>query len=78
MAAEQNPFAKIPAGLNTTAAAAAFIETITYAAIPSDAVRIGTRCLLDGLGLFVAGAEEHSVEIITDEAEHTGGRPDAF
>jgi 2-methylcitrate dehydratase PrpD len=78
MAAEQNPFAKIPAGLNTTAAAASFIETITYAAIPSDAVRIGTRCLLDGLGLFVAGAQEHSVEIIADEAEHTGGRPDAF
>jgi 2-methylcitrate dehydratase PrpD len=78
MAAEQNPFAKIPAGLNTTAAAASFIESVTFAAIPSDAVRIGTRCLLDGLGLFVAGAEEHSVEIIADEAEHTGGRPDAL
>ena len=78
MAAEQNPFAKIPAELNTTAAAASFIESISYAAIPSEAVRIGTRCLLDGLGLFVAGAEEHSVEIIADEAEHTGGRPDAL
>jgi 2-methylcitrate dehydratase PrpD len=78
MAAEQNPFAKIPAGLNTTAAAASFIESVTFAAIPSDAVRIGTRCLLDGLGLFVAGAEEHSVEIIADEAEHTGGRPEAL
>jgi 2-methylcitrate dehydratase PrpD len=78
MAAEQNPFAKIPAGLSTTAAAAAFIESVNYAAIPSDAVRIGTRCLLDGLGLFVAGSEEHSVEIIADEAEHTGGRPDAL
>ncbi|HEX5606759.1 MAG TPA: MmgE/PrpD family protein [Candidatus Binatia bacterium] len=78
MAAEQNPFAKIPAGLSTTAAAAAFIESVNYAAIPSDAVRIGTRCLLDGLGLFVAGSEEHSVEIIADEAAHTGGRPDAL
>src|SRR6185436_15829471 len=78
MAAEQNPFAKIPAELNTTAAAASFIESISYAAIPSEAVHIGTRCLLDGLGLFVAGAEEHSVEIIADEAEHIGGRPDAL
>src|SRR5690349_24614231 len=78
MAAEQNPFAKIPAGLNTTAAAASFIESINCAAIPSDAVRIGTRCLLDGLGLFVAGAEEHSVQIIADEAEQTGGKPDAL
>ncbi|HEX7230624.1 MAG TPA: MmgE/PrpD family protein, partial [Candidatus Binatia bacterium] len=78
MTAEQNPFAKIPAGLNTTAAAACFIETVTYDAIPSEAVRIGTRCLLDGLGLFVAGAEEHSVQIIADEAEQTGGRADAL
>jgi 2-methylcitrate dehydratase PrpD len=36
------------------------------------------RCLLDGLGLFVAGAEEHSVQIIADEAEQTGGRADAL
>jgi len=78
MTAEQNPYAKIPAGLNTTAAAASFTETVTYAAIPSEAVRIGTRCLLDGLGLFVAGAEEHSVEIIADEAEQSGDRADAL
>ena len=78
MTAEQNPYGKIPAGLNTTAAAASFIETVTYDAIPSEAVRIGTRCLLDGLGLFVAGAEEHSVQIIADEAEQTGGRADAL
>ena len=78
MTAEQNPYGKIPAGLNTTATAASFIETVTYDAIPSEAVRIGTRCLLDGLGLFVAGAEEHSVQIIADEAEQTGGRADAL
>ena len=54
MATEQNPYAKIAAGLKTTAAAASFIETVTYDAIPPEALRIGTRCLLDGLGLFVA------------------------
>lgn len=78
MTAEQNPYAKIPAGLSTTAAAASFIETVTYDEIPSEAVRIGMRCLLDGLGLFVAGAEEYSVQIIADEAEQTGGRPDTL
>jgi hypothetical protein len=41
-------------------------------------VRIGTRCLLDGLGLFVAGSEEHSVRLLIEEAEQTGGRPDAL
>jgi 2-methylcitrate dehydratase PrpD len=78
MAAESNPFAKIPEGLNTTAAAAQFIESITFDTIPAEAIRIGTRCLLDGLGLFVAGSEEHSVQILADEAEQSGGRPDAL
>src|SRR6185437_11996642 len=78
MAAEQNPFAKIPAELNTTAAAASFIESISYAAIPAEAIRIGTRCLLDGLGLFVAGSEEHTVEILVEDAAATGGQPDAL
>ncbi|MBM4260043.1 MAG: MmgE/PrpD family protein [Deltaproteobacteria bacterium] len=76
--ADNNPFAAIPAGLKTTAAAAAFVESVTFDAIPAEAVRIGTRCLLDGLGLFVAGSEEHTVQILVEEAEQIGGRPDAL
>jgi 2-methylcitrate dehydratase PrpD len=76
--AEQNPFAKIPARLKTTAAAAAFVERVTFTAIPTEALRIGTRCLLDGLGLFVAGSEEHTVQILVEEAVEIGGRPDAL
>ncbi|HYJ16865.1 MAG TPA: MmgE/PrpD family protein [Candidatus Limnocylindria bacterium] len=75
--AEQNPHASVPGGL-TTAAAAQFVETITFEAIPADALRIGTRCLLDGLGLFVAGSEEHTVQLLVEEAEQIGGRPDAL
>jgi 2-methylcitrate dehydratase PrpD len=78
MAADRNAFAIIPEGAKTTAAAAFFVETVTYDAIPYQALRIGTRCLLDGLGLFVAGSEEHTVQILADEAEQTGGRPDAL
>ena len=78
MATERNPYASIPAELNTTAAAASFVERISYRAIPSEALRIGTRCLLDGLGLFAAGSEEHSVQILIAEAEESGGRPDAL
>ncbi|HEX2244220.1 MAG TPA: hypothetical protein VHK27_13430 [Gammaproteobacteria bacterium] len=37
----------------TTAAAAEFVQNITYDALPAEALRIGTRCLIDGLGLFV-------------------------
>lgn len=78
MAGEENDFAKIPAGLKTTAAAAEFVETISFDAIPAQAVRIGMRCLLDGLGLFVAGSEEQTVQILADDAQQTGGSPDAL
>ena len=77
-AAEENIYARIPAGLKTTAAAAEFVDKITFEEIPAEAVRIGTRCLLDGLGLFVAGSEEHTVQLLVDDAEQTGGRPDAL
>ena len=76
--ADQNPFAKIPDRLRTTAAATAFIERLTFEAIPAEALRIGTRCLLDGLGLFVAGSEEHTVQILAAEAAEVGGKPDAL
>jgi 2-methylcitrate dehydratase PrpD len=78
MSADSNAFAVIPAGLKTTAAAAEFVENAGFNAIPAEAVRIGTRCLLDGLGLYVAGSEEHSVRILIDEAEGTGGSPEAL
>jgi 2-methylcitrate dehydratase PrpD len=75
---DQNAFATIPDGLETTAAAAAFVENVCFEDIPAEAKRIGTRCLLDGLGLFVAGSEEHSVRLLIEDAEQTGGRPDAL
>src|SRR5690348_5090889 len=78
MSTDRNPFADIPFGLKTTAAAAEFVENVTFNDVPSEAIRIGTRCLLDGLGLFVAGSDEESVEILIDEALDTGGRQDAL
>ncbi|MEO6165016.1 MAG: MmgE/PrpD family protein [Candidatus Binatia bacterium] len=78
MSADRNPFASISTDIKTTTAAAEFIEQITFDAIPAEALRIGTRCLLDGLGLFVAGSEEHTVQLLVEEAEQSGGRPDAL
>ena len=77
MAGEENSYA-VPAGLKTTAAAADFVESTTFDAIPAEAIRIGTRCLIDGLGLFVAGSGEHTVQLLVEDAEQTGGRPDAL
>src|SRR5438132_3979611 len=78
MTSDQNTFAAIPDGLKTTAAAAAFVENVTLNDIPAEAMRIGTRCLLDGLGLFVAVWEGHSVRVLVDEAIDVGGRADAL
>ncbi len=78
MTPDLSGYATIPSKLQTTADAAEFIERINFDALPAEAIRVGTRCLLDGLGLFVAGSEEHSVEILIAEAQAIGGRPDAL
>ena len=78
MKAEKKTYAPAPNELKTTAAAAAFVENVTLEDIPTGAMRIGTRCVLDGLGLYVAGSDEHSVRILIEEAEQMGGRPDAL
>ena len=78
MTAEQNSFATIDDALKTTAAAAAFVQGVSWDAVPDEAVRIGTRCVLDGLGLIVAGSQEESVQLLVEEATETGGRPEAL
>src|ERR1044071_9293044 len=78
MMADQNTFASIPPGLKTTGAAAAFVENVTFDGIPAEVMRIAKRCLLDGLGLFLAGSEEHTVRLLIEEAEYIGGRPEAL
>jgi 2-methylcitrate dehydratase PrpD len=78
MSVAQNAFAEMPQDTTITADAAAFIETVTFEDIPAEALRIGKRCLLDGLGLFVAGSEEHSLDILVGEALEMGGREDAL
>lgn len=78
MSVAQNAFAEMPQDTQITAQAAEFIETVCYEDIPAEALRIGKRCLLDGLALYVAGSEEHSVHMLVEEALATGGRADAL
>ena len=63
---------------HVTADACAFIESARFEDIPDDAIHVATRCVLDGLGLFVAGTTEHSVQILADVAVDQGGRADAL
>ncbi|WP_306145991.1 MmgE/PrpD family protein [Roseibium sp. MMSF_3412] len=77
MSVARNIYADIPEDTAVTAAAAEFVETVCYEDLPEEALRIGTRCVLDGLGLFVAGSDHEMVDILRAEAAETGGRPDA-
>lgn len=66
---------EIPSGI--TRAAVEFIEGSRYEDLPGDAVRIAKRCILDSLGLYLAGTEERSIHILADLARRHGGAPEA-
>ena len=78
MSVTQNAFAKMPENTTITEEAATFVETVTFDDIPEEALHIGKRCIIDGLGLYVAGSEEHSLEMLIAEAAEMGGRGDAL
>jgi len=67
-----------PAATDVTAQAVRFVETVRFEDLPAEALRIGRRCVLDGLGLFVAGCVEESVRILIADAIDQGGREDAL
>ncbi|MBW6424966.1 MmgE/PrpD family protein [Rhizobium sp. XQZ8] len=60
-----------------TAQAIRFIERTTYADLPEEALAIGRRCMVDTVGLYLAGSQEHSVRILVEDALAQGGRGDA-
>ena len=77
MSVTQNAYAEMPENTTITEQAASFIETVSFDDIPEAALTIGKRCIIDGLGLYVAGSEEHSLDILIAEAMEMGGREDA-
>ena len=68
----------MPENTVVTELAATFVENVTYGDIPEEAIRIGTRCILDAMGLYVAGSEESTVRILVEEALDMRGREDAL
>ena len=57
-----------------TAEAIAFVEKVSYNDLPAEALRIGKRCMVDTLGVMIAGCSEHSVHILVEDALEQGGR----
>jgi 2-methylcitrate dehydratase PrpD len=64
--------------MNITQDAANFVETVRFEDLPQDVLRIGTRCLLDGLGLYVAGSDHECATVLAKIAEETGGKGEAL
>jgi 2-methylcitrate dehydratase PrpD len=60
-----------------TAEAIRFIEGTTYADLSDEALAIGRRCMVDTVGLYLAGSREASVRILIEDALAQGGREDA-
>jgi 2-methylcitrate dehydratase PrpD len=78
MSNQSNPFASVPDQARITEDACVFIEKVRFEDISSEALTIGTRCVLDGLGLFVAGSDQECVQILAKLALDAGGREEAF
>lgn len=53
-----------------TQEAAEFVAALTYDDLPSEAIRIGKRCVLDGLGLILAGSFEKCTRILVRFSEN--------
>jgi len=49
-----------------TAEAARFIAQMTFDKLPAEAVRIGKRCILDGLAVILAGSRQQCTQIVRD------------
>ncbi|MCP4564544.1 MAG: MmgE/PrpD family protein [Bosea sp.] len=63
---------------HVTASAVAFIESATYGDLSTEALWIGRRCIIDTLGLYLAGGLESSVRMLAADAAETGGKAEAL
>ena len=78
MSVQENKFVDVPEGTHITEDAATFIETVTFDDIPAEALRIGTRCMIDGFGLYVAGSDHETAVIQASIANEAGGKEQAW
>ena len=68
----------MPGDTNITAEAAIFAASVRYQDIPEEALNIGRRCMIDGIGQFVAGCVTEPVEIVAADVAEQGGREEAL
>ncbi|MBC7004142.1 MmgE/PrpD family protein [Photobacterium sp. BZF1] len=78
MSIQQNNYVDVPEHSNLTERAANFIESVQFSDLPASVIEIGTRCLVDGLGLYVAGSDHETAKIQAELAAETEGREEAI
>ncbi|WP_163576849.1 MmgE/PrpD family protein [Halomonas faecis] len=64
--------------INITDMAVSFVETFQYEDIPQEALETARRCIVDTVGLYIAGTSEDVVKILAREALDEGGNPEAL
>lgn len=64
--------------MNITDMAVSFVENFEYEDIPQEALETARRCIVDTIGLYIAGTSEEVVKILAQEALDEGGAPEAL
>jgi len=64
-------------GINLTQVLASKAATIGYEDLPSEARQLARQCVLDYLGVALAGAGDELVQLLLDELVEAGGTPQA-
>lgn len=54
-----------------------FIYNINYDHLPKEAIRRAKHCLLDGLGVMLAGYRHPATQVVLDYSRNLGGKPHA-
>jgi 2-methylcitrate dehydratase PrpD len=60
-----------------TAAVVDFIASAAFDRFPSEAIHLGKRCIIDGLGVMLAGATQDASRILREYVHETDARADA-
>jgi len=61
----------------TTEAVVAFVAGTTMRSVPSEAIELGKRCLIDGIAVTLAGSTVHGSAIVREYIRTLGDKPEA-
>jgi 2-methylcitrate dehydratase PrpD len=77
MASKSVTVANATTGPSITGTLAARAAGLRFASLPEDIVELAQQCLLDWLGVTIAGAGDQAARIVRDEVMSQGGHPQA-